>query len=157
MKEIKKAERRNTIGQVVTRLREDDTAKITVIPLSYHFVGLGGCGMSGLAQVLAQKGHQITGSDSQSSEVTEKLERTGIRVNIGHKAEAVPRDVDCVVVSAAVPEDNPEWLQAQEQGVQVYKYAQMLGELSRQMSTLAVAGTHGKSTTSGWLAYVLQQ
>jgi len=157
MKEIKKAGRKNTTGQIVVRLREDDTAKMVVAPLSYHFVGVGGCGMSGLAQVLAQKGHQITGSDSQSSEVTENLERTGIQVNIGHRAESVPRDVDCVVVSAAVPENNPEWLQAQEQGVRVYKYAQMLGELSRQMSTLAVAGTHGKSTTSGWLAYVLQQ
>ena len=140
-------------GEGVEFLRGDGKRAIR----SYHFVGLGGCGMSGLAQVLAQKGHQITGSDSQSSEVTENLERAGIRVNIGHRAESVPRDVDCVVVSAAVPENNPEWLQAQEQGVQVYKYAQMLGELSRQMSTLAVAGTHGKSTTSGWLAYVLQQ
>lgn len=157
MKEIKKAGRKNTTGQAVVRFRDDDTARMTVIPLSYHFVGIGGCGMSGLAQVLAQKGHQITGSDSQSSEVTENLERAGIRVNIGHRVESVPRDVDCVVVSAAVPENNPEWLQAQEQGVRVYKYAQMLGELSRQMSTLAVAGTHGKSTTSGWLAYVLQQ
>lgn len=125
--------------------------------LGYHFIGIGGCGMSGLALMLHQRGHQIIGSDACASAVTQRLEAAGITVHIGHDAACLRPGCDCVVVSAAVKEDNPELLAARQRGVRVIKYAQMLGELSRQVKTLAVAGTHGKSTTSGWLSYLLHQ
>jgi len=123
---------------------------------SYHFVGIGGCGMSGLAQVLAVHGHKITGSDMQSCDVIERLGRRDIHVSIGHNGCNIPADTDCVVVSAAVKPDNPEYAEALRRNLRICKYAEMLGELSRDMKTLAVAGTHGKSTTSGWLAYTLK-
>jgi len=126
-------------------------------PLRYHFVGIGGCGMSGLAQVLAQRGHFVCGSDMQSSAVVDRLGRRGIAVSIGHRSDGVGSNTDCVVVSAAVGDDNPEVLCARQNNIPVLKYAQLLGELSVQMETIAVAGTHGKSTTSGWLAYMLKQ
>jgi len=124
--------------------------------LSYHFVGIGGCGMSGLAQMLHQSGQRVSGSDMENSEVIEMLSRRGIVVNIGHDPSVIPADVDFVVVSAAIKPDNPEWAWARQHDVPVLKYAQMLGQESRRLKTLAVSGTHGKSTTSGWLAYMLQ-
>jgi len=129
----------------------------TIKSRTYHFVGIGGCGMSGLAAVLAQHGYRVTGSDMQSSEVVDRLGRQGIRVQVGHGVEHLPGQVDCLVVSAAVKGDNPEVLWAKERGIRICKYAEMLGELTREIRTLAVAGTHGKSTTSGWLAYMLKE
>ncbi len=113
--------------------------------------------MSGLAQVLAQQGQRVSGSDMQSSAIIERLGRRGIEVNIGHDDANIPWDTDIVVISAAVKQDNPELQSARRRNLPVYKYAQMLGQLSRDISTLAVSGTHGKSTTSGWLAYMLQR
>lgn len=113
--------------------------------------------MSGLAQVLHEHGHQISGSDAQSSEVIQRLGRRDIPVSIGHDAGKLPAGIECMVVSAAVKADNPEWDWARKNNVRVMKYAEMLGELSGQMDTIAVAGTHGKSTTSGWLAYMLKE
>jgi UDP-N-acetylmuramate--alanine ligase len=132
-------------GQTVNQIRH------------YHFVGIGGCGMSGLAQVLRQHGQQVSGSDQKASGVTDRLRERGIAVAIGHDAGVIPKSVDFMVISAAVKEDNPELVWARRHGVAVYKYAQMLGELSGYISTLAIAGTHGKSTSSGWLAYMLRQ
>ena len=123
----------------------------------YHFVGIGGCGMSGLAQVLHQQGHRVSGSDTQTSAVVERLGRQGIAVHIGHDAEHIPPDANCLVVSAAIKGDNPELLGATQRNLPILKYAQLLGRLTGQMHTLAIAGTHGKSTTSGWLAYMLQR
>jgi len=125
--------------------------------LSYHFIGIGGCGMSGLAQVLHHRRHKITGSDKESSTVIERLGRRGIHVNIGHRSDGVPADTEYVVISAAIQDDNPELITARQRGLSIYKYSELLGKLSRQMTTLAIAGTHGKSTTSGWLAYMLRQ
>lgn len=112
--------------------------------------------MSGLAQVLHEHGHLISGSDAQSSQVVERLGSCGIPVSIGHDAAKMPQGIECMVVSAAVKADNPQWIWARNNNVKVLKYAEMLGELSGQMDTIAVAGTHGKSTTSGWLAYMLK-
>jgi len=124
---------------------------------AYHFVGIGGCGMSAVALMLAQRGYRVTGSDMRDSAAVERLSGAGISVAIGHGSANLPGRLDCLVVSAAIKQNNPEWQWAAEHGVQVCKYAELLGELSRQVRTLAVAGTHGKSTTSGWLAYVLKQ
>jgi len=125
--------------------------------LVYHFVGIGGCGMSGLAQMLRQQGHRVTGSDMQGSAVVERLVGQGIGVTIGHDAGVIPGNVDCLVVSAAIKPDNPELVWARRAGLPVCKYAELLGHLSRRISTLAVAGTHGKSTSTAWLAYMLAQ
>lgn len=124
---------------------------------AYHLVGIGGSGMSGLAHLLAQQGHQVTGSDMEGSAVTDSLSQRGINVRIGHGLEHLPQRIDCLVVSAAIKQDNPQWTWARQRGVPVRKYAELLGELSTQLNTLAVAGTHGKSTCSGWLAYMLTQ
>ncbi len=113
--------------------------------------------MSGLAQVLRRRGQIVTGSDKTASPTTERLEELGIAVHIGHDVESMPEQMDCLVVSAAVKADNPELAWAVEHGIPVFKYAELLGHLTRQMPTLAVSGTHGKSTSSGWLAYMLHQ
>ena len=129
----------------------------TQVKLAYHFVGIGGCGMSGLAQVLARKGQIVSGSDMQASAVTDKLRELGVQVHIGHRVENLPEKIHCLVVSAAVRDDNPELAWAWKNNIRVFKYAEMMGEISRDMHTLAISGTHGKSTSSGWLAYMIKQ
>lgn len=123
----------------------------------YHFVGIGGCGMSALAEMLTQRGHTISGSDRNMSAVTRRLENQGIRVYPDHQKQHVNHHLDALVISAAIKNDNPELQAAHQRGVRVYKYAELLGELTSQIATLAVAGTHGKSTTSGWLSFTLSQ
>lgn len=121
-----------------------------------HFVGIGGIGMSALAQLFADQGMRITGSDREESPVTKLLESKGITVVLGQKAENVPMDVDMVVYSDAVPEDNPERARARELGIKQLSYFEMLGEVSKGKRTIAVAGTHGKTTTTGMLAKILK-
>ncbi len=124
--------------------------------IKYHFIGIGGCGMSGLAMVFHQHGHIVSGSDMMSSEVVELLGRKNIPVSIGHSPEAVPADCDYVIITAAIPETNVELMHARELGKPVLKYAEALGQLSGTLNTVAIAGTHGKSTTSGWAAYAFK-
>jgi len=150
MKIIKKTTDRSPSENVVFMAQN---TKVT--QLSWHFIGIGGCGMSGLAQVLKQRGHTVTGSDVQSSEVTDKLITMGIKVSIGHCIDNITAQLDHIVISAAVKWTNPEVMQAKRIGIQIYKYAELLGHLSREIKTSAIAGTHGKSTTSGWLSYLL--
>ncbi len=123
----------------------------------FHFVGAGGIGMSGLAQFLLENHALVTGSDQAASAVTARLGRMGAQIHIGHAARNLDSQVEVVVLSAAVKDRNPELQQAREQGCRVYKYAQLLGEIMNHFEGIAVAGTHGKSTTSGWLAYCLKQ
>ncbi len=149
--------KRPSQGQLATVSTPLATVRDKQATMVYHFVGIGGCGMSGLAQVLHQQGHRVSGSDAQTSTVVERLGRRGISVHIGHHGEQVPPDANCLVVSAAIKDDNPELLQARQRRLPILKYAQLLGRLTRQMHTLAIAGTHGKSTTSGWLAYMLER
>ena len=123
----------------------------------FHFIGAGGVGMSGLAQILLKNKAIVTGSDQTQSAVIDKLCRMGARLKMGHNAENLDPQIDAVVVSAAIKEDNPELKLARKRGVRVYKYAQMLGALMNHYDGIAVAGTHGKSTTSGWLSYCFLQ
>lgn len=123
----------------------------------FHFIGAGGVGMSGLAQLLMKNSAAVTGSDQMSSEATESLRRMGADIKIGHSVGNLRPQTDAVIVSAAIREDNPELKLARERGLKVYKYAEMLGELMNRYEGVAVSGTHGKSTTSGWLAYLLKQ
>ena len=119
-----------------------------------HFVGIGGTGMSGIAAVLHDQGFKVSGSDIRRSSVTDWLADRGIVIAIGHQAAQV-MDADAVVVSSAVSADNPEIIAARRQGIPVLPRAQMLGELMRFRRGIAVAGTHGKTTTTSLIAEIL--
>ncbi len=121
-----------------------------------HFVGIGGIGMSALAELLVGRGKWVTGSDVKSSPIVERLEGMGIRVNVGHAGESVI-GADLVVATAAARSDNPELLEAQRRGIPVVKRAELLGWLMGDGYGLAVAGTHGKTTTTGMLAFLLHR
>ncbi len=121
-----------------------------------HFVGIGGAGMSGIAEVLANLGYTVSGSDLTDSATTRRLASLGIRTLRGHAAENV-HGVDAVVVSSAVKDDNPEVIAARAQHVPVVPRAQMLAELMRLKQGIAVAGTHGKTTTTSLVASILAQ
>jgi UDP-N-acetylmuramate--alanine ligase len=121
-----------------------------------HIVGIGGAGMSAIARVLHQRGDTVTGSDQARSPFSESLEREGVQVTYGHKAENV-EGAEQVLASAAIPADNPELVAAGEHGVPVLHREDFWPELTGHCRTLAVAGTHGKTTTSGLLAWILEQ
>jgi UDP-N-acetylmuramate--alanine ligase len=121
-----------------------------------HFVGIGGSGMSGIAEVLVNLGYGVTGSDLAASSATERLVKLGARVAIGHAAGHVA-DADAVVVSTAVKPDNPEVVAARERRIPVVPRALMLAELMRLKQGVAVAGTHGKTTTTSLVASVLAE
>lgn len=121
-----------------------------------HFVGIGGAGMSGIAEVLATLRYRVTGSDLADGPATKRLRALGIDVAIGHRAEHVA-GADAVVVSSAVAPDNPEVVAARERGVPVVPRALMLAELMRLKQGIAVAGTHGKTTTTSLIASVLAE
>ncbi len=119
-----------------------------------HFVGIGGIGMSGIAEVLHNLGYGVSGSDSKASETTRRLGALGLAVTIGHRAENVGT-ADVVVRSSAVTADNPEIVAARQRLVPVIQRAEMLAELMRMKYGVAVAGTHGKTTTTSLIATVL--
>jgi len=121
-----------------------------------HFVGIGGAGMSGIAEVLATQGYRVTGSDLAATAVTRRLAGLGIDVAMGHAAANVA-NADAVVISTAVAADNPEVVAARERGIPVVPRALMLAELMRLKQGIAVAGTHGKTTTTSLIASVLAE
>jgi UDP-N-acetylmuramate--alanine ligase len=123
----------------------------------YHFVGIGGIGTSGLAKVLMKQGAIVSGSDMGDGTVLQDLAARGATIAIGHREENLPDDADAVIISAAIPATNPELTRAGEKGKKIYKYAAMLGNVFDQFAGIAVCGTHGKSTTSAWIACVLEQ
>lgn len=118
--------------------------------------GIGGIGMSALAQLLSLRGERVSGSDRDESPTTELLEQKGISVAIGQKAENVPENADLLVYTAAVPENNPERVRARELGIPEASYFDVLGTVSEEKRTIAIAGTHGKTTTTGMLARILK-
>ncbi len=119
-----------------------------------HFVGIGGIGMSGIAELLLNLGYGVSGSDLADSETTRRLAQLGARVHRGHSAQNIG-DADVVVYSSAVRPDNPELLGARERGIPVIRRAEMLAELMRLKYGIAVAGAHGKTTTTSMIATVL--
>ena len=121
-----------------------------------HFVGIGGAGMSGIAEVLANLEYKVTGSDLADTPVTRRLAQLGATIAIGHQAANVA-NVDAVVISTAVAPDNPEVVAARERGIPVVPRALMLAELMRLKQGIAVAGTHGKTTTTSLIASVLAE
>ena len=120
-----------------------------------HFVGAGGCGMSGLALIAAQLGAGVTASDRSESLFTDALEQAGIGVAIGHRSENVPSDAE-IVVSAAIPLDNIERSAGRRRGQREMQRSSLLAELSRLRRCVAVAGTHGKTTTTAMLVHMLE-
>ncbi len=122
-----------------------------------HFVGIGGIGMSGIAEVLLNLGFPVTGSDLAASDTTERLAANGARIALGHHADRVDPDVEVVVISSAVKFSNPEVVRARELGIPVIPRAEMLAELMHMKYGLAVAGTHGKTTTTSLLGHVLAE
>jgi UDP-N-acetylmuramate--alanine ligase len=120
-----------------------------------HFIAIGGAGMSGLALVARQLGAEVTGSDRAESSYMERLRAAGVEPQLGHDAEHVPAEAE-VVVSTAVPEDNPELVRARERGQTVIHRGELLAELCSQRRLLAVAGTHGKTTTTAMCVWALR-
>lgn len=124
-------------------------------PRRLHLMGIGGAGMSGLAEWLLDRGHEVGGCDSHASEATRRLERLGARVEEGHGPGHV-EGVDALIVSSAIPADHPERRAAAERGIPVIRRAELLGAIMQGSRGIAVAGTHGKSTTSTMTGSVLE-
>ncbi|MFN0157756.1 MAG: UDP-N-acetylmuramate--L-alanine ligase [Bacteroidota bacterium] len=122
-----------------------------------HFVGIGGIGMSGIAEILLDQKFRVTGSDRAASDNTEKLEELGAKVYLGHDGKNLEPDVDAVVYSSAVPPDNPELVEAHKRKIPVIRRAEMLAEVMRLKYGIGVAGTHGKTTTTSIISLVLME
>ena len=131
--------------------------KVTKLPGdigAIHFVGIGGIGMSGIAEVLLDQGYRVQGSDLKASEITRRLERLGATVFLGQRAENLA-GAEVIVVSTAIKPGNPELDEARKAGLPVVRRAEMLAELMRLKSNVAVAGTHGKTTTTTMVSTLL--
>ncbi|MEE9543864.1 MAG: Mur ligase domain-containing protein, partial [Thermodesulfobacteriota bacterium] len=121
-----------------------------------HFIGIGGSGMSGIAEVLLNLGYTVRGSDLRFSEATKRLGALGADIKIGHAADNID-DADCVVYSSAVSMDNPEIEEAASRQIPIIGRAEMLAELMRMKYGVLVAGTHGKTSTTSMIASILEK
>ena len=126
------------------------------IPNSIYMVGIGGIGMSALAQYLDHTDHKVSGSDRDESPVVTMLAQKGIHVEVGQKDSHIPEDAELLIYSDAVPSTNAERIQAKEMNIPEMTYFEALGEVTSTARTVAIAGTHGKTTTTGMLAKILQ-
>lgn len=121
-------------------------------PATVHMIGIGGISMSGLAEILKNKGYNVKGSDMNDSDIVKKLKKSGIDVAIGHNADNIG-DADAVIFTAAIKKDNPEYVEAQKRGILLIERSVLLGEITRMYSeTIAIAGTHGKTTTTSMIS-----
>ncbi|MDD4409462.1 MAG: UDP-N-acetylmuramate--L-alanine ligase [Candidatus Pacebacteria bacterium] len=120
-----------------------------------YFLGIGGIGISALARFYLLKGEKVFGSDACDSAIIEKLREDGAEVSIGQRPENIPGDCDELIFTPAVKEDNPEMMEAKRRGMKMSSYPQALGELSKNYHTIAIAGTHGKSTTTAMLSLIM--
>jgi len=122
----------------------------------FYIIGIGGIGCSGIAKVLLSQGKVVLGSDIRQSAVTDELRGKGAKIYFGHKPENIGRDLDAVVISAAITNDNPELRAARARHIPILKYSQALGHLMEDRASFAVSGTHGKTTTAAMLCYILK-
>ncbi|MEE8154710.1 MAG: UDP-N-acetylmuramate--L-alanine ligase [Phycisphaerales bacterium] len=122
-----------------------------------HFVGIGGCGLSGLARMLAEQGATCTGSDAVLTDLTAALQADGISISVEESAESLPPDCDLVIASAAISPDHPQRLAAHQRNIPILSYAEALGKVQALRTGVSIAGTHGKSTTAAMLCHVLMQ
>jgi len=120
----------------------------------FHFVGVGGVGMSGLAEILVNLGHQVSGSDRQRSELTDYLAGLGVQIYEGHAAEYV-QDVDYLIYSSAIPTNNPEISAALAKNIRMIRRAELLGQIMNRKFGIAVSGTHGKTTTTSMIGHIM--
>lgn len=125
-------------------------------PASLYFVGIGGVSMSGLAEFLAYAGFKVSGSDRTKTALTEALEKKGLTVFYGQRAENITEDIDCIILTSAIPEDNPEFIAAKAKNIPTLSRAQLLGQIMKNYQTpIAVSGTHGKTTTTSMISDIL--
>ncbi len=122
-----------------------------------HCIGIGGIGLSALAQYFAHLGFEVSGSDQVESKISRLLEGKGIKVTIGHHPELVTSDLRQVFYTAALPDSDPELMRARELGIPTYTYAQGLGMISKNKKTIGVAGSHGKTSTTAMIAHILRE
>lgn len=120
-----------------------------------HFIGIGGVGVSALARMARLKGMRVTGSDISIGKMAERIKNIGGKIFIGHKKENLPKDTDMVIFSPAISEKNPELASAKELNIPIYSYPEALGILSKDMYTIAISGTHGKTTTTCMIAELM--
>ncbi|NLM12860.1 MAG: UDP-N-acetylmuramate--L-alanine ligase [Epulopiscium sp.] len=121
-----------------------------------HFIGIGGISMSGLAEILVKKGFKVSGSDMKNSKITRHLEQLGVDFHLGHLPSNIKEDLDLVVYTAAVKEDNPELMEARKKNIPTMDRAEFLGQIMRNYPyAIAVSGTHGKTTTTSMLSHIL--
>ncbi len=119
-----------------------------------HCVGIGGSGVSALASILRKCGKIISGTDKNTSEITEKMGKSGIKIKIGHDGQNIPPDTEMLIYSSAINPDNPERVAAKDRGIPEMSYPQAIGELTRNKNTIAVSGTHGKTTVTSMLSSI---
>lgn len=124
---------------------------------NYHLLGIGGIGISAIAKMLQMQGKKVTGSDASQSEITDELEKSGVKVFIGQKAENIPNDTEVVIYTVAITDDNPELKEARNKNIVCKTYPEALGELSKHMFTIAISGTHGKTTTTAMIGHILEK
>jgi UDP-N-acetylmuramate--alanine ligase len=122
-----------------------------------YFIGIGGIGISAIARMLVLEKKIVIGSDASSSEITANLQKLGIKIYIGQKKENIPTGVDLVIYTVAVKADNPEFIEAKNRGLKMITYAETLTEISNSKYTIAVAGTHGKTTTTAMIAKIMME
>lgn len=121
-----------------------------------YFIGIGGISMSGLAEILASRGHQVSGTDVKETAVTKHLQSLGIHINFGHRAENITDDITLVVYTAAIHDDNPELRAAHEKGIRIMDRAHLLGQIMDEYhDSVAISGTHGKTTTTSMVSEIL--
>ena len=153
----------NKMNKAVSKTMSQSTVKTTPIKIpemrrvkQIHFVGIGGAGMGGIAEVLLNEGYQISGSDIGTNAVVSRLVSLGAKVSIGHKAENID-GASVIVVSTAIDKQNPELIAAAQNRIPVVRRAEMLAELMRFRHGIAIAGTHGKTTTTSLIASILAE
>jgi len=128
-----------------------DLAKVNKV----HFIGIGGIGVSAIARMMLLEGKIVSGSDGSASEITGELEKLGARFFAGQKTGQVPKDADLVIYTIAITEGNPEFIDAKKYGLSMITYPEALGLISKQKYTIAISGTHGKTTTTAMIAKIL--
>src|ERR1700683_4635726 len=146
---------KNSMDAVLTQARRDSRTASQFRGKRVHFIGIGGCGMSGLARMLVDAGALVSGSEPKPNPQSFELSRLGAKISRDQMGELLDRHVDLVVRTAAVPDNNNELLAARALQIKTVKYAQMLGMVMAERFGIAVAGTHGKSTTSAMISFAL--
>ena len=120
-----------------------------------NFIGIGGIGISAIARMLLLRGVKVTGSDQSEGEVVEELRKVGATINIGHRASNIPVETELVIYTIAIPDNNQELIEAKNRNIPSVTYPETLTAISEDHYTIAIAGTHGKTTTTGMIAHVL--